>query len=113
MKVEDYSSKSFGVEDRVVDIRRDESAIISIDTWNNCYGSEPFYPERGFFWELNYIGSCEMAQRIKEVIDDRVAPLLGVARRHGVQIIHSMPGYIANRDCWLSSTRSSRSASPH
>ncbi|HJN15996.1 MAG TPA: isochorismatase family protein [Armatimonadota bacterium] len=101
MREEDFSAKSFAAEERLVDISPSQSAIISVDTWNNCYGDEPFYPEKGRFSELTYLGNgSEVARKIRDILDNRIALLFAAARRCGVQLIHSMPGYIADRDCY-------------
>ena len=97
-RVEDYSSKSWGAEERTIELGVENCAIISVDTWNLCYGDEPLNPDKGFYWEYNYMGSREMVARIKHIVDNHITDLMTAARQAGVLIIHSEPGYIANRE---------------
>ncbi len=102
MRVADFSAKSFAAEERSLEFTSHDTAIVCIDAYNiGCSDGEPC-DDRDVFWDLTYMGNgFEVVDRIREIIDTRIAPVISAARRRGIQIIYNMPGYVANRQNYL------------
>ena len=91
-KVADFSTRNFGPEERPFEFSPDDTAIISIDTWYVGHDGPLSFAEH------TYMGNgSEVVARIKDICDNRIAPLLAAARQVGIQVIHSEPSFIANR----------------
>ena len=92
---EDFDESQFGHETRKMEFTTDNSAIVSIDTWNCAYAQDPFYPEWGKYYEYTYMGSGKrFIRRARDILDNHISPLFDAARQAGLLIIHSNTDYI-------------------
>jgi len=95
MELSDFYAKNFGPENHPLECSPADSALICIDGWNLL---DLDVPANGPFVDLTYVGSIDMMEKTRAIIRQRIAPLFDAARASGMQIIHSMPTYIANRE---------------
>ncbi len=78
----------------VLELRRDETAFIMVDVWNNELESK-FFGDVGRDWVSIFRGGRSLQERVHRITNEKIRPALDAARKIDLTVVHLPTEHVA------------------